>query len=654
MKENISSPDTDLRTVALTVGTAGHIDHGKTELVKFLTGCNTDCLPEEKSRGMTIDLGFATCELPDHRKIGIVDVPGHERFIHNMVAGASGIDVVIMVVAADDGIMPQTIEHFHIVRLLGVKSGMIVITKTDLVDDERVSEVKDQIKNMTAGSFLAECPVVGFSAKTGAGFDGFYNTFVETVNQLVERDADGPFRMHVERAFTLKGLGTIISGIPRSGRIDIGDEIVLFPSETKKTLRGIQVYGQKATGGQNGECVALKLSNVSSGDITRGMVLASAGYFEPTRFINAQIQLLPNLKKTVKPRTAVKVHIGTTQVSGHLVLPELTPMIAGDSGYVQLQLKKPVIAAPGDLFVVRQLSPVRTIGGGHVVCSDNMRMRRSKGTWLNTCIEREEAFKEPATAARYIVENYASEPLGLKKLSHMLFMSENETNKQLDLLIAAGVIVQLGGDKIVQAQTISAAKDQITAALKKLHKASPLSLGFPKHEMFRNLEANQDGIKKRTDKACLVYALADLIDNKTIIENDTGLQLGNSSAKLSPRQSKMAENILDIYKQEAFRAPRKEELPLLLGAPPPIINPVLAHLLQAGVLVRITDKIILHRDHLENSREAIIKQIKNNDSLNASSCKELLDTTRKYAIPIMEYWDKHGLTKRVENERILR
>jgi len=631
----------------LTVGTAGHIDHGKTELVKYLTGCNTDRLPEEKARGMTIDLGFATCELPDQRRVGIVDVPGHERFIHNMVAGAAGIDVVILVVAADDGVMPQTLEHFHIVRLLGVKAGMVVITKTDLVEEERVRDVEAQVRNLVADSFLDGCPIVGFSAKTGAGFDDFYTTFVALVDQMAERDATGPFRMHVERAFVLKGLGTIISGIPQSGRVTLGQKLALLPTEETKSVRGIQVYGKDADEARNGECVALKLGAVSSGDVVRGMVLAEPDYFEPTRFINGKFHLLPELAKPVKPRTAVKVHIGTAQVSGHLVLPDLNPMAPGTSNYVQLQLKRPVVAAPGDLFVVRQLSPVRTIGGGHVICGDQMRMRRSRGDWAAMCAEREAAFQDPRSALRYMIENYGDKPLDVKRLAHMTFLNEETTKEYLEALDQEGTVTSLAGNRYVLTEVVSAARNRITGALTELHDEQSLSLGFPKHDVLRRLGAS-------TDRAVVDKAMDGLLADGDIVENTTGLQLAARAPALSPRQSALAEKILELYESSAFRAPRKDELPLMLGTPAPIINPVFAHLVQIGKLVRIDDKVVLHTACVTASRTAIIDHLASHETLDAGGCKELLDTSRKFAIPILEYWDKQGLTRRVGNGRVLR
>jgi len=642
-----ASADAAPRTVTLTVGTAGHIDHGKTALVKYLTGCSTDRLPEEKARGMTIDLGFATCELPDHRQVGIVDVPGHERFIHNMVAGVSGIDVAILVVAADDGVMPQTIEHFHILRLLGVASGMVVINKIDLVSEERVSEVEQQVVSMSAGSFLEGAPIVGFSAMTGAGFDHFYSTFVETVNRTAERDASGPFRMHVERMFTLKGLGTIVSGIPCSGSVHVGDSIALLPKGTKRSVRSIQVYGVDSDAGQNGECLALKLSKMSRNDVTRGMVLGSPGYFEPTRFINGFFHLLPELSKPIRPRTAVKVHIGTAQVAGHLVLPELTPMRPGGESYVQLQLKSPVVAAPGDPFVIRQLSPVRTIGGGHVVCCDTMRMRRSRGNWVDQCKERDAAFRSPSSAVRYAIDHYADEPLDFRQLAHIALLNESVTREQLVQLLAENVVTALPSDRFVLTASVAAANADVVTALTALHDEKPLAIGFPKHELFRKLVA-------RTDRAVIDKALALLLQAGTTIENDAGLQLAERAPKLRPRQAVLASKILEIYDDAAYRTPRLDELPEMMGVPALVLNPIFSHLTQTGELVSLDDKVILHHLQLNASRTAITEYLRSQETLDASLCKILLDTTRKYVIPILEYWDQQGLTRRVGNARILR
>lgn len=633
------------QTVNLTVGTAGHIDHGKTELIKFLTGCDTDRLPEEKARGMTIDLGFATCVLPDHQRVGIVDVPGHEKFIHNMVAGATGIDVVLLVVAADDGVMPQTIEHFHIVRLLGVSSGMIAITKTDLVDAERVDEVKDEISLLTEGSFLESCPVVPVSSKTGQGFEEFYSAFVATVNQTAERDASGPFRLHIERSFVLQGLGTIVSGVPRSGTVRLGDTLDLLPAGVKKKVRGIQVYGRDAEEARAGECVALNIADLTIEEAARGAVLASPGYFIPTPFVNARLCPVPGLSKPIRPRTAVRFHVGTSDVPGHLMLPDLSPLTSSEETYVQFQLKNPVVAAPGDFFVVRLLSPVITIGGGHVITPDHAKMRRSKGDWAHKVKESEEAFKDPCSAIVYVLENAGPEPVPLSDIAQRSFVNEDSTKQHLATLMSQGIAVALAGMHYAHSKHVLEASDEIMSALQCLHDKQPLCMGFPKKTLFPELKQNRLMVEK---------ALGDLVDSGRIKLNRVGFQIPELAPQLSDVQLSVAEKIRKAFKDTGFSSPRRDQLPEIVGAPGSVVNPIIDFLVQAGDIVIISDKIILHGDFVDLSKDKLVGHLEEHGSLESGTFKDILGTTRKYSIPILEYWDEQGLTKRAGNKRLLR
>lgn len=634
-----------VRTITLTVGTAGHIDHGKTSLVKFLTGCDTDRLPEEKERGMTIDLGFATCQLPNQRRVGIVDVPGHERFIHNMVAGAASIDVVLLVVAADDGVMPQTIEHFHIVRMLGIKTGMVVITKTDLAEPDRIATVTQQIKQLIAGSFLENAPIVPFSCKTGEGFDNFHSTFVHIVDQTVERSSDGPFMMHLERSFTLKGIGSIVSGIPRSGKIKLGDQLELLPGNEIKTVRGIQVYGNDSETALAGECVALKLSDLAKTDLKRGTVLAEPGFFEPAQYINARFQLLPHIERPLKSRTAIRFHIGTTDVPGHLVLPDLVPMRQGTENYVQFQLKNPVVTAPGDFFVVRTLSPVTTIGGGYVVSPVSTKMRRSRGNWLQDCTARETAFEKPVTAIEYVLANAEIEPVTLSKLAHMTFLNASATEKYLQPLLLNGTVIELQNKRYAHINILKDVENDVTATINRLHDEKPTSIGFPARVVLKDI---------KTDRLLVDRAIDNLVKSGEIISREAGLSLKSRATQLSPAQTRTAAKIEEIYMKAAFSTPRDDELPQLVGAPAPLIAPVLEHLIQSGILVRIDPAIILHNNHLAEAKDKLVTYLQEQESIEAGPFKDLVGTTRKYAIPMLEYFDKTALTRRVGNARLLR
>jgi len=632
------------QTISITVGTAGHIDHGKTELVKYLTGCNTDRLPEEQRRGMTVNLGFATCELPDRRRVGIVDVPGHERFIHNMVAGASGIDRVVLVVAADDGVMPQTIEHFHIVRMLGIQAGMVVITKSDLVDEERIAEVEQQVRALTAGSVLASCPVVPFSAKTGAGFDLFHRTFVRMVDQGAGRSASGPFRMHVERSFVLEGMGAIVSGIPSSGRVREGAELELLPAAETKRVKGLQVYGAAASEACAGECVAVRLSDVGRNDVDRGMVLAEPGYFTPTALINAHFQLLSHIGKPVRPRTAVRFHIGTTDVPGHMVLPELKPLRPGEASYVQFQLSRPVVAAPGDFYVVRLLSPATTIGGGRVVGAAARKLRR-RGNWADECAEREKAFRTPDKAIRYVLRETGPVTLTRRELARAALLGEDAVPEAVRPLLEKGEAVAMGGDRYASAEALRQVAGEITGILERLHDGQPLSLGFPKKELFRSFGG---------DRLIADRVLANMTEDGALSRTTAGLRLAARAPALSPRQARTAERLETLFRETAFATPRADELPLRLGMPAHLVRPVFDHLQQAGILVDAGAGVVFHRDVLAAACEKLVAYLEANGDIAPGAFRDLIGATRKYTIPLLEYFDRTGVTVRKGNARVLK
>ena len=633
------------QTITLTVGTAGHIDHGKTALVKLLTGCDCDTLPEEKARGMTIDLGFATCTLPNNRRVGIVDVPGHERFIHNMVAGAAGIDVVMLVIAADDGIMPQTLEHFHIVRLLGITSGMVALTKVDLVAPERVDELIRQIREFVAGSFLESAPIIPVSSKTGQGFDAFYDAFVATVDKTAQRDSGGAFRMHVESTFVMQGLGTIVSGIPRCGTVRVGDTLDLLPGGGEKKVRGLQVYGEDAAEGKAGECVALRLSDLAHGDAKRGMVLATPGYFTTTKLVNARLHLMSNLERPLKPRSGIRFHIGTAEATGYLVLPELTPPAPGSEVYVQFQLNEPVVAAPGDFYVARTLSPVRIIGGGNVISQETVKMRRSRGNFVEAVEEHEKAYSSPASTLTYALKKAGASPQHVADLAKNTFLNTEAARQHVRALVEQGTAVMLPGERYVHADTLTAACEEILSVLGRMHDTAPLSMGFAKKDMFRDLKSE----RLLTDKA-----MEQLLASGKITSNASGFQIPERTPKLSPQQSGVAAKLGELYRKTGFASPRRDELPALLGVPAGVLDPVFDFLTQTGEIVVLSDKVVLHKDHVAESRRKLVEYLAEHGSMESGVFKDVLGTTRKYSIPILEYWDAQGLTKRIGNNRHLK
>ncbi|MDD5706687.1 MAG: selenocysteine-specific translation elongation factor [Kiritimatiellae bacterium] len=634
-----------LRGISLTLGTAGHIDHGKTAIVKCLTGCDCDRLPEERARGMTIDLGFAVWQMGDGRRVGIVDVPGHERFIHNMVAGASGIDVVMLVVAADDGVMPQTVEHAQIVGMLGIRRGLVVINKIDLADEARRRDVEEQVRALVAGTFLKDCPMVRFSARTGEGFDDLHAALSATVSGTAERVAEGPFCLHVERSFVLQGLGTIVSGVPRSGKVRVGDELEILPGRSRHTVKGLQVFGQDAALGRAGECAALRLSGVTRAAIARGMVLATPGYFEPSRFVNARFHYLPTHDRPLEPRTAVRFHVGTSETPGHLVLPELSRLAPGSETYAQIQLTRPAVAAAGDFFVVRQLSPARTLGGGHVVDSGDIKLRRGRGQWVEVRAERDAASGDAERAMLLALDSAAAVPWHVDEWCRKACVAVDAGRAIAARLSERGAAVALPGERYAAARALAETLSAVCARCEALHAARPLELGFEKKEILRSLSGNHLLI----DRAFEV-----LLADGGMKQAGSRYCLSGREPRLSGPDQRLAEQIGEIYRKGGFATPRPDELPAATGAAPAAIGPIVTYLVQSGVLVELADKLLMHAEYVELSREALETYFRKSARLRSGDFKELLGTSRKFAIPLLEYWDRMGLTRRIGDERELK
>jgi selenocysteine-specific elongation factor len=631
--------------ISLTLGTAGHIDHGKTSIVQCLTGCWCARLPEELARGMTIDLGFAVWTRSDGRRVGIVDVPGHERFIHNMVAGATGIDVVMLVVAADDGVMPQTVEHVQIVRMLGVRRGLVVINKCDLADEARLAEVEQEVRDCVQGTFLEGSPLVRFSAKTGAGLDALFAALEQTVDGTVERDASGPFLLHVERSFVLQGLGTIISGIPRSGRVKLGDEVELLPDGTRHTVKGVQVYGAAADQGRAGECCALRLSGLSRDQIERGMVAAAPGYFTPSRFLNVKFFYLPHHERPLAPRTAVRFHIGTSDTPGHLVLPERARLAPGSETFAQVQLSRPVVAAPGDFFVLRLLSPVKTLGGGTLIDCAETKLRRGRDNWVETRAEKEKAVNDETHALLLALNAMGAAPCHVDNWARQAGVALEAARAWAADLVARGDVIALPGDRYAAASALEAVTAELLSRLNALHDPHPLYRGFEKKEILRSMPGTRLLVDRAFDA---------LLDEGRLVREAERFFLSEREPKLSPDEQRAAERFTRLYLDAKFVTPRPDELPALTGVKQAAADEILVNLMHGGVLVQLGDQVLLHQDWVAYSKAALETYLRDAPSIRSADFKDLLGTSRKFAIPLLEYWDRMGLTRRVGDERVLR
>lgn len=642
---NLSASRPAAANINITLGTAGHIDHGKTSIVRCLTGCWCDKLPEEQARGMTIDLGFAVWERPDGRRVGIVDVPGHERFIHNMVAGASGIDVVMLVVAADDGVMPQTIEHVQIVRMLGVKRGVIVMNKVDLADEEKRAYVEADIRDCVAGTFLENAPMVRFSAKTGEGLDELLTTLEKVVDETVERDDSGPFELHVERGFVLKGLGTIVSGIPRAGCVKVGDEVELLPDGTRHTVKGIQAYGAPAERGRAGECVALRLSGITTEVATRGKVIAATGYFQPSRFLNVKFFYLPHHERPLEPRTAIRFHVGTSDTPGHLVLPELSRLTPGSETYAQIQLNKPVVAAPGDFYVLRLLSPVKTLGGGTVIDHSDSKLRRGRGNWIEGRIEKEKAVDDETLALMLALKAVGATPCHIDNWARQANVSKDVAQAKASVLVKEKDVIEFPGNRYITAEALEAVAVDLIQRLSDLHAAHPLYRGFEKKEILKGFTGTRMVIDR---------AFEHLLAESRITHEQERIYLSDKEPNLSESEQRAADQLAQLYFKAAFVTPRPDELPGLTGLKPGLIDELLVNLRHRGLLVEIADQILLHSIQLEKSRQILFNHLEKQGRIRLAEYKDLLNTSRKFALPLLEHWDKAGITKRVGDDRVLR
>lgn len=594
---------------------------------------------------MTIDLGFAVWERPDGRRVGIVDVPGHERFIHNMVAGASGIDVVMLVVAADDGVMPQTIEHVQIVRMLGVKRGVIVMNKVDLADEDKRAYVEADIRDCVAGTFLENAPMVRFSAKTGEGLNELLTTLEKVVDETVERDDSGPFELHVERGFVLKGLGTIVSGIPRAGCVKLGDEVELLPDGTRHTVKGIQAYGAPAERGRAGECVALRLSNITTDVAQRGKVIAATGYFKPSRFLNVKFFYLPHHEKPLEPRTAIRFHVGTSDTPGHLVLSELARLTPGSETYAQIQLSRPVVAAPGDFFVLRLLSPVKTLGGGTVIDNSDSKLRRGRGHWLEGRIEKEKAVDDETLALMLALRTAGATPCHIDNWARQANVAKDAAKVKALALVVEEEVIEFPGDRYITAEALETVSADLVKRLLDLHTAHPLYRGFEKKDILKGFSGTRMVIDR---------AFEHLVADHQIIHEQERIYLSDKEPVLSESQQRAADQLAHLFIKAEFVTPRPDELPAIIGLKQSVIDELLVNLRHRNLLVELGDQILVHHVHLEKSKQVLVNHLEKHGRIRLAEYKDLLNTSRKFALPLLEYWDKTGLTKRVGDDRVLR
>jgi len=628
------------------LGTAGHVDHGKTALVKMLTGCETDTLAEEKQRGLTIDLGFAPCQLSDQRVVGVVDVPGHVDFIRNMAAGAHGIDVVIFVVAADDGIMPQTHEHLHILTLMGLRHGLVALTKVDLVDPARRAFVIQDLRRLLAKTFLADAPICPLSNVTGEGFDGFFDALNNTVARCEDRPCSGWFRLWVEDVFTIRGSGTVITGIPVRGRVRPGDRLHLLPAGLSGHVRRMQVYGEEATEGRAGECVALNLPELDHEAVRRGMVLSESELPAPVAMAEAELRILDAVKGKIADYLEAQLHVGTAAVSARLAMLENTEMTGGQTQLIQLRLAEPLALAPGERFVVRANVPgsgagLTTIGGGRILGVGNVRLRRKKQWTLDLLAARREAINDPARWGELMLRESAV-PLSAAGLQTKCLLRTEEVTALLDSLRAVGRAVPAPGSTWLHRDVIQKTATDVMTAIQAFHAANPQRAGIGRDELLAGL---------KTDGGLLDLAVESLLQAGKIERNGTFLAQAGSGARLSDRDQQLCDRMAAKWQQAGWAPPGLEELAAALNEPLPRVTAMARLLAERGVAVRLDDRIWMHRDAVEAGKQTALKLFARAPMFSTMDFRDALGVSRKYAVPLVDYLDKIRFTVRSGNNR---
>ncbi|HVF57765.1 MAG TPA: selenocysteine-specific translation elongation factor [Pyrinomonadaceae bacterium] len=638
---------------SIIVGTAGHIDHGKTSLVRALTGVDADRLPEEKRRGITIDLGFAELDLGDVR-VGFVDVPGHERFVKNMLAGAHGIDAVALVIAADEGVMPQTREHFDICRLLRIKSGLVVLTKRDAAEGELLELVRAEAEELVAGSFLEGAPVVAVSARTGEGLEGLKAALGEVAANVPARSAETVARLPVDRAFTMRGFGAVVTGTLVAGEIREGDEMELLPAGQRVRVRGVQVHGTSVQAATAGQRTAVNLGGIEAAAIERGMVLAPAARLAPTQIIDARVEVLKDAPRPVRSRQRVRVHLGTSEVLARVaVLEEAGQIEPGASGFAQLRLESPVVAMPGERFIVRSYSPQHTIAGGEVLDAHASKHRARDRAAARTRLDALAGAEDAPARLAFFVASAGERGLRRAELAARTGWRDDVLEAALDESARRG--------EIVEAESVFVARQIFEQLLQKAveeveahHRREPLSRGLARETLRERVFTHAApevfrAVCRRAEEAGALQADRDV------------MRSGAHSLSLSTADAALRDNLEKLYREAALEAPSLEEA-LARGADGAKgggrehARKIFQLLIDAGALVRVREDMFFHREALDRLVSALRAYAARHEPerlIDVAAFKELSGVSRKYAIPLLEYFDRERITRRAGDRRMI-
>ncbi|HSB30108.1 MAG TPA: selenocysteine-specific translation elongation factor [Candidatus Sulfobium mesophilum] len=620
----------------IILGTAGHIDHGKSSLVKALTGIDPDRLKEEKERGITIDIGFADIVFPESElSVGIVDVPGHEKLIRNMLAGAGGIDMVLLVIAADEGIMPQSREHLAICNLLKIKTGLVAITKVDIAEKEWVELVKDEIADFVKGTFLENSPIIPVSARTGENLDNLKKEIREVALNVAPKNTGGLFRLPIDRVFTLKGFGTVVTGTAISGKLSIDDPVEILPADIKAKVRGLHSHGRAIETAYAGQRVAVNLQGVEKESLTRGDVAVTPASFSETKSLDAYLELLPDTPP-LKNKSLVHFYAGTSETVARVILYEKEEVRPKDSCYCQFRLQDPVIVVAGDRYIIRRFSPLETLGGGEILDSSPSRRRRKEGIddlrlLYSGSLRQKISLK---------IEKSGTQGISLNSIKGWINTDLQSLSDTIGNLRETGEI-HIVENELIHDKYFLAIQNEILGTLKAFHRKNPLKPGMSKEEMRNQL---------RTDSRLFNFILAGLKDVQ--VDKDL-LRLRDFKVELSSSEEAFRMKVLELLNKGGFQPPTKEEISSSLELEPKRLTDILSLMSKEAKAVKVNDSLYLSSRVYDEMLSLVGNFFKKKPEMTVAEFRDLLNTSRKYALPFLEFLDSQKVTLRTGDVRKL-
>ncbi|KAB3537252.1 selenocysteine-specific translation elongation factor [Alkaliphilus pronyensis] len=627
----------------IIIGTAGHIDHGKTTLIRAITGRETDRLKEEKKRGISIDLGFTYFDLPSGKRAGIIDVPGHEKFIRNMLAGVGGMDIVMLVVAADEGVMPQTQEHLDIINLLNIKNGVIVITKAGLVDNDWLNLIQEDIREKVKGTFLEGAEMLVVDSVEGKGIDSLVNTIDNLADLAESRDIHSPVRMPIDRVFTITGFGTVITGTLMEGTIKLEDTLEILPDKIRVRVRSLQVHGKAVEAAYGGQRVAINVANVKKEEIERGQILSQLDSMETTLMIDGRLTVLKSYTRKLENRDRIRLYHGSTEVLARIVLLDKEELLPGESGLVQLRLEEITAVKKGDLNIIRFYSPMETVGGLTVIDPNPKKHKR-----FDENVIRELKLKETGTPEEILekqIERYSSEFPDISFMAKTTSHQANYIDELVIKLIKKNAIIKLDCNSIIHKSFYETIKNNTISLLREYHNNNPLRHGMLKEELKSKL------LPKIKNKAfdSIIAALSKDMLIKVIGKY---VAIIDFEVVLNDNQRKIKEKLEDMYLNNMFATPKIEEVYDSVGFNRNDIDQVMEAMV-GKELIKLNQEIILHINAIDEAKTKLKDLINEKGSVSLADFRDLLGTSRKYAVALLEYFDNHKVTKRINDERIL-